>query len=32
MKPYIYSGVYDVHDKNKYIFNKDLKDHVADVL
>lgn len=32
MRPYTYSGVYDVNDKNKSIFNTDLKDHVAAVL
>lgn len=32
MKPYTFSGVYDVIDKNKLIFSQDLKDHVADVL
>lgn len=32
MKPYTFSGVYDVLDKNVTIFNLDLKDHVSSVL
>lgn len=32
MKPYTFSGVYDVHDKNATIFSQDLKDHVSTVL
>lgn len=32
MKPYTFSGVYDVVDRNSTIFNLDLKDHVSAVL
>jgi type II secretory ATPase GspE/PulE/Tfp pilus assembly ATPase PilB-like protein len=32
MRPYTYSGVYDVNDKNKSIFTDNLKDHVSSVL
>ncbi len=32
MRPYTFSGVYDVHDKNSLIFTQDLKDHVGAVL
>lgn len=32
MRPYTFSGVYDVNDKNVTIFNQDLKDHIGNVL
>jgi hypothetical protein len=32
MRPYTFSGVYDVHDKNRTIFAQHLKEHVSAVL